>query len=414
MIPTIRDVRTIATAPAGINLLAVKIETSEPGLYGLGCATFAYRAATVQHLIDTYIKPLLIGRPVDTITEIWQLLHQNAYWRSGPIENNAISGVDEALWDIKGKMADMPLYELFGGKVRPAVPVFLDARGRDFEEMCAEFDRVRAAGCGAVRCACDSSFYSGMAIPVGTPEGALPGNYIDQRQIINGTLNMFEKLRVKYGEEVELMYDTHERIHPTQAREFCHRADQYHLYFLEDVVSPENLDWLPDIRSHCTTPLAHGELDVNVHDWRRPIIGRSIDFIRPHISDIGGLTGARRVAMFAEQYDVRTCWHCPGDITPIGSACNIHLDLATPNCGIQEWTGAFIADALRQGAGGGFDCVREVFSGIPEYRDGYVYVSDKPGHGVDIDEKAAAKYPYSYGETAWTQCRTLDGALHTP
>ena len=257
-------------------------------------------------------------------------MHQNAYWRSGPIENNAISGVDEALWDIKGKMADMPLYELFGGKVRPAVPVFLDARGRDFEEMCAEFDRVRAAGCGAVRCACDSSFYSGMAIPAGTPEGALPGNYIDQRQIINGTLNMFEKLRVKYGEEVELMYDTHERIHPTQAREFCHRADQYHLYFLEDVVSPENLDWLPDIRSHCTTPLAHGELDVNVHDWRRPIIGRSIDFIRPHISDIGGLTGARRVAMFAEQYDVRTCWHCPGDITPIGSACNIHLDLATP------------------------------------------------------------------------------------
>lgn len=411
----IRDVRTIATSPAGINLLVVKIETTEPGLYGIGCATFAYRVATVQHLVETYIKPLLIGRDANTITENWQLMNQNAYWRSGPIENNAISGVDEALWDIKGKMACMPLYELFGGKVRGGVPVFMDARGRDFEEMCGEFDRLRDSGCSSIRCTCGQTLGEGLSIPKQAAAGALPGNYIEQRKMMSETIRLFEKLRIKYGEEVELLYDVHERLHPCQAREFCHLMDPYHLYFLEDVVSPESVGWLREIHDQCTTPLAHGELDVSVHDWRDPIINRSIDFIRPHISDIGGLTIARRVAMFAEQFDVQTCWHCPGDITPIGSACSIHLDLATPNCGIQEWTGNFIGNALRQSSGGdGFENVQEVFSGIPEYKDGYVYVSDRPGHGVDIDEAAAAKYPCTYSQTAWTQCRTMDGALHTP
>lgn len=146
MIPKIRSVRTIETAPGGINLLVVKIETTEPGLYGLGCATFAYRSATIRHLVEQYIEPLLVGRDVDRISDIWQLIHQNAYWRSGPIENNAISGVDMALWDIKGKMANMPLYQLLGGKLRDGIPVYQHADGSTTEELIENIEKYKEVG----------------------------------------------------------------------------------------------------------------------------------------------------------------------------------------------------------------------------------------------------------------------------
>lgn len=421
MTPKIRDIRTIATSPTGINLLVVKVETSEPGLYGIGCATCSYRAATIANLVETYIKPLLIGREVNAITEIWQLLHQNAYWRSGPIENNAISGIDMALWDIKGKMAGMPLYELFGGKVRAAVPVYCHTSGADFAELKDHVDRMREAGYRYIRC--QSGFYGGGEYgeaPAGTPEGALPGVYLEPRKYMNETVELFEKLRVTYGEDLELLHDVHERIHPTQAREFCHRMDPYHLFFLEDVVSPEQVDWLREIHNFCTTPLSHGELAVNDHEWRRPVMERSIDFVRAHISDLGGVTPAMRMAGFAAEFGVRTCWHCPPDLTPIAAACNIHIDLAIPNFGLQEWTAAASYSTLQQSTeeideAQAEEALAEVFSGAPEYHgDGFVYIGDKPGHGVDIDEKAAAKYPCTYGVTTWTQTRNPDGSLQTP
>ena len=421
MNPTIRDIRIIATCPAGINLVAVKVETSEPGLYGLGCATCSYRAASIMNLIETYVRPLLVGRDVTEISEIWQLLHQNAYWRSGPVENNAISGIDMALWDIKGKMAGMPLYQLFGGKMRAAVPVYCHASGDDYDALLEQVERLREKGYRHIRC--QTGFYGGASYgkaPGWAAKGAPDGVYLDARKYMNETINMFEKLRVKYGDDIELLHDVHERIEPSLARGFCRELDPYHLFFLEDVVSPENVEWLKEIRTCCTTPLAHGELDVNCHEWRIPVAARSIDFVRAHISDIGGITPALRMAGFAAEFGVQTCWHCPPDMTPIAAACNIHIDMALRNFGLQEWTELANYAVLQQSETPiddkqAHDAMGEVFSGFPRYGgDGFVYVNDTPGHGVDINEEAANKYPCSYTVTTWTQTRNADGSLQTP
>lgn len=163
----IRKIKVICTAPEGINLVVVKVETDQPGLYGLGCGTFAYRHLTVKHLIETYLEPLLVGREVERIEENWQLMHQNGYWRNGPVENNAISGVDMALWDIKGKMAGMPLYQLFGGKVREAVLVYRHADGKDLGELCENIQRFQEMGITTIRCQCGG--YGGESY------GATPG-----------------------------------------------------------------------------------------------------------------------------------------------------------------------------------------------------------------------------------------------
>ena len=411
----IRDVRTIATAPDGINLLVVKIETSEPGLYGIGCSTFCYRYATVQHLIETYLKPLLIGRPVQGITDLWQLMHQNGYWRSGPIENNAISGIDMALWDIKGKMADMPVYDLFGGKVRAGVPVYTHADGRDLPELCEQIDRWIEQGFKHIRCQINCYGGNGYeSAPAGAAKGGQPGVYIDSNGYMRQTVAMFEQLRVRYGEEIEFVHDVHERIHPSKAREFCRALDPYHLFFIEDVVAPEQVGWLREIHNYCATPLALGELYVNDNEWRTSVVEHSVDFVRAHISDIGGITPARRMAAFAEPCGVRTCWHGPSDMSPVAKAANIHLDLASPNFGLQEWSigniaGFLAAGEYHEGA------LEEVFTGTPEYGgDGFVYASERPGLGVDINEEAAAKYPCRVDVTTWTQTRNQDGSLQTP
>lgn len=420
MIPKIRAVRAIETAPGGINMLVVKIETSEDGLYGLGCATFSYRTATIKNLIETYIAPLIIGREVDRISDLWQLMHQNAYWRSGPIENNAISGVDMALWDIKGKMAGMPLYQLLGGKMRDGIPVYRHADGRDIKELIEEIEGYQSVGLKYIRC--QMGIYGGTEYGTPSPNAAKNasiGTYIDSHEYMRNTLKMFEQLRAHFGDSAEFIHDVHERINPIEAREFCHAMDAYRLFFLEDVVSPENVGWLREIHNYCTTPLSHGELYVNPNEWQNAVVDHSVDYLRAHLSDIGGITPALRMAGFANQFGVRTCWHCPPDISPVGAAAIIHIDLAIPNFGLQEWSPIKSYKFLQQGNNSGDsemeEALSEVFTGLPEYHtDGYVYVNDKPGLGVDIDEKAAAKYSCEHPVTIWTQTRNPDGSLQTP
>lgn len=412
---TIKGIRVICTAPEGINLVVVKVETNQPGLYGLGCATFAYRHLTVKHLIETYLTPLLVGRNAENIEELWQLMHQNGYWRNGPIENNAISGIDMALWDIKGKMAGMPLYQLFGGKVREAVPVYRHADGRDLSELCENIERFREMGIHTIRCQCGG--YGGEkygVMPKTAPRGAKPGVYLDSQKYIRDTVALFAGIREKLGDEIQLVHDVHERISPSEAVVLAKELEPFHLFFLEDPVGLEQMDWLRRIREQSGIPIAQGELFNNPAEWKTLITEHLIDYIRVHLSQIGGITPARKLQILAEQFGVKTAWHGPGDMSPVAHAANIHIDLAAPNFGVQEWSGIeppnFVIQKLREQKG----ALLEVFDGLPEFHDGYVYANDRPGLGIDMDEKKAEKYPCTSEVTVWTQTRRRDGTLQTP
>lgn len=412
---TIKNVRVITTAPEGINLLVVMVETNQPGLFGLGCGTFAYRHLAVKTIVEEYLRPLLMGRNGENIEEIWQLMHQNAYWRNGPAENNAISGVDMALWDIKGKLANMPVYQLFGGKSREGVPVYRHADGRDFSELCEKIQRFQEMGITTIRCQCGG--YGGETypkIPQTAPVGALPGVYLDSRSYIRNTVKLFEGIRSKMGDEIQVIHDVHERIAPSEAIRLAKELEPYDLYFLEDPVSTEQTDWLRRLRQQTSIPIAQGELFNNPAHWKSLIAEQLIDFIRVHISQIGGITPARKLQILAEQFGVRTAWHGPGDMSPLAHAANIHLDLAAPNFGVQEWSGMEPPNYVIQDLKGPYGALEEVFPGLPQYRNGYVYANDQPGLGIQLNEREAMKYPCENTVTTWTQTRRGDGALQTP
>lgn len=396
---TIQKVRAILTAPAGINLIVVKVETSEPGLYGLGCATFAYREKAVQCMVEEYLDPLLRGRNAADIEDLWQLMNNNSYWRNGPVTNNAISGVDMALWDIKGKLANMPVYDLLGGKCRQAAAVYRHADGASLPEIVENVQKFMEQKVRHVRIQWGG--YGGKAQGMHTPSGSPEGMYYCPDQYVQSTLKLFDYARDKLGYEVELLHDCHERMPAIEALRLAKELEPYRLFFLEDILSPEQGQWLSTLRGQCVTPIAIGELYNNPKEWDYLITGRLIDFIRVHISQIGGITPARKLAVFCEQFGIRTAWHGPGDVSPVGHAANIHLDLCCHNFGIQEWSG--ITEAAQ-----------EVFPGSPELRDGYVYANENPGLGIDIDEEKAKKYPCTTEVTRWTQTRLPDGTAFTP
>ena len=396
---TIEDVQTILTQPHRSRLAIVKIITSEPGLYGLGCATFTQRIFAVEAAIERHIKPFLIGRDVSRIEELWQMMMVSGYWRNGPVLNNAISGVDQALWDIKGKQANMPVYDLLGGKCREAADTYAHAGGSTKEEVLESVREFHEQGYRHIRV--QMGGYGGKMKAMMRPDGALDGAYFDPRDYVRNMLVMIDHVRSEIGMEVELLHDIHERLHPIHAVQFAKDLEQYKLFFLEDALAPEDIDWFRHLRTQSSTPLAMGELFNSPHEWRPLIEGRLIDFIRMHVSQMGGITPARQVAGFAQIYGVRTAWHGPGDTSPVGHAANLHLDLWSPNFGIQEWC-RFP------------EHVYELFPGLPEVRNGYLYPNDQPGLGIDIDEKLAAEYPCEEIVEAWTQTRLPDGSPARP
>jgi len=315
------------------------------------------------------------------------------------VTNNAISGVDMALWDIKGKMAKMPVYDLLGGKSREGAAVYRHADGAGLEEIAENVQKFREQNVRHIRIQWGG--YGGKAQELNTPPNSPPGAYYCPDQYVRNTVKLFEYVREKLGYDFELLHDSHERIAPIEAVRLAKELEPFRLFFLEDSLSPEQGDWFRMLRNQTCTPIANGELYNNPKEWDYLITNRLIDFIRVHISQIGGITPAKKLAIFCEQFGVRTAWHGPGDVSPVGHAANVHLDLNVHNFGIQEWSG------IREIA-------QEVFPGSPELKDGYVYANDKPGLGIDIDEKLAAKYPCVTNVTKWTQTRIPDGTANTP
>ncbi len=396
---TITDVKPILTQPGSSRLVVVKVSTSEPGLFGLGCATFTQRVFAVEAAVERHLKPFLIGRDVDRIEEAWRMMMVHGYWRNGPVLNNAVSGVDQALWDIKGKRAGMPVYQLLGGKVREAAAVYAHAEGRDKHEVLNAAQALVDDGYRYVRV--QVSGYGGVEASTNRPEASPEGSYFDPKGYTRTTLDMLEHVRSELGEEVELLHDVHERLNPINAVQFAKDVEQYRLFFLEDALAPEDIEWFSMIRSQSSTPLAMGELFNNPHEWRRLVSERLIDFIRMHVSQVGGLTPARNAAIFADTFGVRTAWHGPSDTSPVGHAANLHLDVWAPNFGIQEWYRPTDLDY-------------EIFPGLPEVRNGYLYPNDKPGLGIDINEALAAEHPCQEIVEQWTQTRLPDGSPARP
>ena len=401
--PRIKDVSVIECAPAGVRLTVVKITTDQDGLYGYGCATFTQRADLVRPAVEKYLKPFLLGKATDRIEDIWQSCYDSSYWKNGPVLNNAISGIDQALWDIKGRQAGMPVYQLAGGKCREAADCYAHASGDDFEDVVADAKKYIAQGFRNVRVQVGlpgMAGYGSSHKDAARPPALHDKPLFDRELQVRRGLKLLETCRRELGDEIQLLHDMHERLTPNEAVRFCKEAEQYHMFFLEDPLSPEDLGYFRQIRENCATPIAMGELFNSPHEWEPLISEQLIDYIRVHVSQTGGFSPARKIAILAEQFGVKTAWHGPGDVSPIGHMANVTLDLVSYNFGIQEYSPFN-------------ERTQSIFHGCPEMRDGYLWASEKPGWGIEIDEKEAAKAPFRNDPLngGWGEVRLRDGTV---
>jgi len=359
----------------------VKVETDQPGLYGVGSASDHYHASVVIEAVESSLGPRLIGREASRIEDNWQSSYTSGYWRNGSILNTALAGIDMALWDIKGKEAGLPVYQLLGGACRAAVPCYAHAGGETLEELEQDIRRYLAEGYSVIRCQLGPYGGGGFLdqAHAGGPKNAWPQDRaFDDEAYLENIPKMFAYLRDKLGFGPKLTHDVHEHLRPQAAVTLSKLLEPYRLFFLEDSLPPEQIAYFRLIREQCTTPQAMGELFINPHEWLPLITERLIDYIRCRVSKVGGITPAHKIAHVAELYGVNTAWQEGGDNDPVNQAAAMHLDLTNWNFGIQE-ENHFRPEELA------------VFPGHPVLEGGYLYANERPGLGVDVDEDLAAK-----------------------
>jgi mannonate dehydratase len=398
---TIEKVDVFVAAP-GRNFVTLQITTTD-GVVGLGDATLNGRELAVASYLRDHVAPQLVGRDPARIEDTWQYLYRGAYWRRGPVTMTAIAAVDVALWDIKGKAAGMPVYQLLGGRSRDAVMVYGHASGVDVAELMDDIARFKDAGYQAIRA---QTGVPGLAGSYGVRKGlvyepaagALPE---EQRwsteQYLNFAPRYLADVRETFGFDFHLLHDVHHRLTPIEAARFGKEVEDLHLFWMEDPTPAENQESFRLIRQHTTTPIAVGEVLNSIWDVQHLITEQLIDYVRTSVSHSGGITHLKRIFDLAALYQVRSGSHGPTDLSPVSLAAAVSLDTAIPNFGIQEYM-AFAPETL------------EVFQGGAQFKDGMLFVSEEPGLGISYDEKLAERFPYDpkYLPVA----RRLDNSIH--
>lgn len=380
------QIKVFVTCPDR-NFVTVKVITDE-GVYGIGDATLNGRELAVAAYLEEHVGPCLIGRDPCQSEDIWQYLYRGAYWRRGPVTMSAIAAIDTALWDIKAKVAGLPLYQLLGGRSRNGVMVYGHANGRDIEETCDEVARYQELGYKAIRAQCgvpglDSTYgVSSDKMYYEPADADMPTENIwSTERYIDHVPKLFDQLRIKFGFDLHLLHDVHHRLTPIEAARIGKSFEDFRLFWLEDAVPAENQEGFRLIRQHTVTPLAVGEVFNTIWDCKTLIEEQLIDYIRTTVVHAGGITHLRRIADFASLYHVRTGCHGATDLSPVCMGAALHFDTWVPNFGIQEY--------MRH-----TELTDEVFPHDYTFKDGYLFAGDSPGHGVDFDESLAAKHPY--------------------
>ena len=398
---TIERAEVFVTSP-GRTFVTLRVTTSD-GVVGLGDATLNGRELAVASYLRDHLVPLLIGRDPARIEDTWQYLYKGAYWRRGPVTMTAISAVDTALWDIKGHVAGLPLYELLGGRSRDGVLVYSHASGRDVPELLDDVERFLELGYRAVRA---QAAVPGVGGTYGVRKGAvyepaateLPDEQPwDTEAYLGFAPRYLEAVRDKFGFGFHLLHDVHHRLTPIEAARFGKDVEPCRLFWMEDPTPAEDQDAFRLIRQHTTTPIATGEVLNSIWDVQQLITEQLIDYVRTTVVHAGGITHLRRIFDLAALHQVRTGSHGATDLSPVSMAAAVHLDLAVPNFGIQEYMG-HPAEAA------------EVFHGGPTLADGMLHPSVEPGLGVTFDEKAADRFPYR--QRYLPVARRLDGSVH--
>lgn len=392
----ITEVRVIVTCP-GRNYTLVKVTTDKPGLYGVGEGTVNGSETIVAEALR-HVSHLLVGRDPQRIEDVWHLLYRQGYWRGGPIFMAAIAAIDMALWDIKGKQANLPVYQLLGGRARDGVLVYRHGHGRDPVECEDSVRKWLEQGYRAVRAQIGDYGGAGVVdhLPPVSP-GTPAAKIFEPQPYLLGTPKLFEHLRAQLGMEVELLHDAHEQLQPIEAAQLAKSLEPFRLFYLEDPLMPEQRESWPVLRAASTTPLAIGEIFTSRWECLPLFQNRWIDFIRIKPLHVGGITEARKIMTLAEPFNVRSAFHGAADIGPIAQSASVSLQMVIPNFGIQEWTAYS-------------DQTHEVLPGACEIRDGYALPNERPGLGLDINEEAAAKYPYQ--RAFMPHVRRRDGSVH--
>ena len=397
------DARVIVCCP-GRNFVTLKIVT-EDGVHGLGDATLNGRELAVAAYLQDHVAPLLIGRDARRIEDTWHYLYKGAYWRRGPVTMTAISAVDSALWDILGKAANRPVYQLLGGASRDSVMVYGHANGVGVEDTVQAVGRYVSLGYRAVRAQCGvpemshaygvgrGDLYYEPAEPAAPPETVW-----STERYLSFVPTLFERLRREFGPHVHLLHDVHHRLTPIEAARLGRSLEPYHLFWMEDPVPAELQEGFRIIRQHTTTPIAVGEVFNSIHDCRQLIQEQLIDYIRTTVVHAGGITHMKRIASLADLYHIRTGSHGATDLSPVSMAAALHFDLSVHNFGAQEY--------MRH-----TDDTDRVFPHGYRFEAGAMHPGDAPGLGVDIDEELARTFPY---ERAYLPvARKMDGTVHS-